>query len=125
MDDRWIVDFIGAMHFASMTNLTIALITWVWVSKISLPFRTAPTNDDDADQYTSVTGVRKIAVASALWENPVLRVELDRLGIQSKDDLEILSFASKLQLEPAGGYSKVNTDFYPYLDLNASKSRFL
>jgi hypothetical protein len=116
MDVRWIVDFTGAMHFASMTNLTIAMITWVWVSKISLPFRTAPTNDDDADQYTSVTGdliivasvdgeVRKIGAASALWKNPVLRVELDRLGIRSKDDLEILSFASKQQLEPPGGGS--------------------
>ena len=85
--------------------------------------------------YTSVTGDLIIVarngapipelMESSLWWEEAFRRELDRLQIRHIDDLRVRFVANKTHTQLlAALYPAINTDFFPYLDLNATRARF-
>ncbi len=61
------------------------------------------------------------------FENPRLREDLARLSIRNLDDLLLHRLAGRASLGPyfASFGAPANSDFYPVLDLNAAKARYL
>lgn len=62
-----------------------------------------------------------------VFDDPALRAELERIEITSLDEILIRKLGSKPMLSPLfAGYSlPANSDFHPWLDLNAAKTRFM
>lgn len=58
---------------------------------------------------------------------PLLQEQLQRVGLRSVQDLEVRRLGHKALLQPlfAAYGAPVNSDFFPYLSLNAPKSRYL
>jgi predicted membrane-bound spermidine synthase len=67
------------------------------------------------------------AMRRNLLEIPALAAELRSAGIQSMGDIEVRRIASKRLLQPFMAAMRVpaNSDFRPYVDLNAPRMRFL
>jgi len=66
-------------------------------------------------------------VQGLIFENSEIKIELKNLGIQSKNDLQIRFVGSKRNLDPffkSFGVNK-NSDYFPFLEYNAGKARFL
>jgi predicted membrane-bound spermidine synthase len=66
-------------------------------------------------------------ISDALFALPLMREELSRVGIRTLDDLALRRLGSAATLSPmlqALG-APVNSDYYPYVELMAPKSRFL
>jgi len=61
------------------------------------------------------------------FEWPQLRAELERIGVQSVADLRFRLIGDKSQIEALFNTlpTPVNSDFFPYVDLNAPRMRFL
>ena len=62
-----------------------------------------------------------------LFAEPKLQDQLKRVGLQSIQDIEAHRLGNKALLQPlfAGFGAPANSDFFPYLSLNAPKSRYL
>ncbi|HLO24860.1 MAG TPA: hypothetical protein VK187_02015, partial [Geobacteraceae bacterium] len=62
-----------------------------------------------------------------LWESPVLRKSLERVGINSIDDLNIRRVGTKRFIDPflTTFPIRANSDYHPVLDQNAARSRFM
>ena len=89
----------------------------------------------DYHVYTSVTGDMIIIATpegtiptlqdNEMWQEPQIRSELDRLNIKSLDDLRVRKIATKQEVQLLAPYYPVtNTDYFPFLDLNATEARF-
>ena len=66
-------------------------------------------------------------MSDALFASPLMREELSRVGIRTQDDLALRRLGSAATLTPmlqALG-APVNSDYYPYVELMAPKTRFL
>jgi len=61
------------------------------------------------------------------FDSPRLRADLERFGIRSLDDLLLHRVAGRSAMHPYFASFRVpaNSDFYPVLDLNAAKARFM
>lgn len=62
-----------------------------------------------------------------IFDHPLLRNELERIGIHTMKDLKSHRIAGKSILNPlfASAFTApVNSDYFPYVDLNAGKARF-
>ncbi len=66
-------------------------------------------------------------IANRLFEAPALAAELERVGVHSLADIEIRRIGNKRMLDPWVARAPVpaNSDFHPYVDLNAPRMRFL
>jgi predicted membrane-bound spermidine synthase len=64
---------------------------------------------------------------AALFSQPAVASQLQRIGVNSLNDLAIRELGNKKQLEAFFNHfeSPPNSDFAPYLDYSASRSRFL
>jgi len=62
-----------------------------------------------------------------VFDEPALRSELDRVAIHDLNDLRLHLIATRHTLDPLFASYPVpqNSDFFPFLDLGAAKSRFL
>jgi hypothetical protein len=67
------------------------------------------------------------AISAATFAAPTLARELDRVGIRSLAQLELRRIGTKAELDPLMASYAVppNSDFFPYVDLNAARMRFL
>ncbi len=67
------------------------------------------------------------APGTQVFEWPRLRAELDRVGVQSTADLQWRLLGDGRSLDPlfAAQAAPANSDFFPYVDLNAPRLRFL
>ena len=67
------------------------------------------------------------AFSDAIFKQPRLARELERIQIRSAADLELHRVGNKRGMQPYfdAFRTPVNSDFFPVLDLNAAKSRFL
>lgn len=72
-------------------------------------------------------GGRLPEVDPAVFAIPQLAEELKRVGINAPQDLKVRRLAGKRVLDPlfASFGAPVNSDFFPYLDQNAARARFL
>jgi predicted membrane-bound spermidine synthase len=66
-------------------------------------------------------------IQAEIFENTEIKFELKRLGIEGENDLMIRYVGNKQLLDQLfGGYAvRKNSDFYPFLEYNAGKARFL
>jgi predicted membrane-bound spermidine synthase len=64
--------------------------------------------------------------SDALFAHPGVAARLARIGVTSLSDLEARRVAGKRTLSPLlrAEQAPVNSDFYPYVDLNAPRARF-
>ena len=62
-----------------------------------------------------------------LLQSPALRAELERIGVQSIADIESRKIGDDRTLGPVLEAVAVppNSDFYPFVDLNAPRLRYL
>jgi hypothetical protein len=62
-----------------------------------------------------------------IFSSPPLKAELDRIGVASVDDLRARSIGHKDLLDPLlhGRAVPVNSDYFPFVDLNAPRTRYL
>jgi spermidine synthase len=83
-------------------------------------------NDSDIIIVASPTG-RVPAISNDLFATPELAKELTRTGLLEMGDLEIRRIGDRHLLDPLMTRLAVpaNSDFYPYVDLNAPRLRFL
>ena len=67
------------------------------------------------------------ALDARAFDNPRLRADLERLSIRNMDDLLLHRIGGRAVMRPyfATFRAPANSDFYPVLDLNAGRARFL
>ena len=85
-------------------------------------------NIDDLDVLIVATRGTKLRTPDErLLQSPQLRTELARVGIQSVADFETRKIGDNRSIGPALAAYPVpaNSDFYPYVDLNAPRLRYL
>ena len=72
-------------------------------------------------------GPRLPEMRSDLFSFPDIAADLARFGLRSVDDLKLVRVGSKRALDPLFAMSRfpVNSDFFPIVDQNAAKARFL
>jgi spermidine synthase len=66
-------------------------------------------------------------IEARAFDNPKLRADLERFNLRNMDDLLLHRIGSRAALRPyfAAFGTQPNSDFYPVLDTNAAKARFL
>jgi hypothetical protein len=64
-------------------------------------------------------------LSSLLFEWPAMRAELDHLGIRSLPDLALFRVASRRAYAPMFAKTRVNSDYFPYLEFGAVRALFL
>ena len=66
-------------------------------------------------------------VQGKIFENSEIKIELKNLGIHGENDLQIRFVGSKRIMDPLFKSYDINknSDFYPFLEYNAGKARFL
>jgi spermidine synthase len=85
-------------------------------------------NLDDTNILIVATRAATFPPPSAqVFQWPPLRTELERIGVQSTTDLQWRLIGDRRTLDPlfAAQTSPTNSDFFPYVDLNAPRLRFL
>jgi hypothetical protein len=85
-------------------------------------------NTDDSDILIIATrGPTLRTPDDLLLQSPALRVELDRVGIQSVADIKLRKIGDNLTIGPLLQTVAVpaNSDFYPFVDLNAPRLRYM
>ena len=85
-------------------------------------------NTDDVDILIIATrGTTLPAPDERLLESPQLRAELARVGVQSIDDIRRRRIGDNLTIGPLLQTMTVppNSDFFPYVDLNAPRLRYM
>jgi spermidine synthase len=85
-------------------------------------------NLNDSDILIVATRSATFPPPSAqVFQWPLLRAELERIGVQSTTDLQWRLIGDRRTLDPlfAAQPAPRNSDFFPYVDLNAPRLRFL
>lgn len=85
-------------------------------------------NSNDSDLLIVATrGAALPPLTERIFEWPRMRAELDRVGVQSLADLQRRLVGDRRILEPvfSADAVPVNSDFFPYVDLNAPRLRFM
>ncbi len=85
-------------------------------------------NVDDLDVLIIATKGRTLGTPDdRLLESPALRAELERIGVQSVADIESRKIGDNRTLGPVLETVAVpaNSDFHPFVDLNAPRLRYL
>ncbi len=85
-------------------------------------------NVDDVDILIIATRSRSLNPPDdALLQSPLMQAELARVGIQSANDFKSRELGSARTIGALMRAMPVppNSDFYPYVDLNAARTRFL
>ncbi|MGA8708700.1 MAG: hypothetical protein WB646_17140 [Steroidobacteraceae bacterium] len=85
-------------------------------------------NVDDVDMLIIATRAPSLrAPDDALLQSPMMQAELARVGIRSANDLKSREMGSTRTIGALMRAMPVppNSDFYPYVDLNAARTRFL
>jgi spermidine synthase len=75
----------------------------------------------------AVHGGKLPPIEARAFDNPKLRADLERFNLRNMDDLLLHRIGSRAALRPyfAAFGAPANSDFYPVLDTNAAKARFL
>jgi hypothetical protein len=85
-------------------------------------------NTDDTDIVIVASRQHELpALSAAGFATPALASELERVGIHSLAQLELRRIGTQAELDPLMASYAVppNSDFFPYVDLNAPRMRFL
>jgi spermidine synthase len=84
------------------------------------------TNDTDI-LIVATRGAELPPLTDRIFEWPGTRAELDHVGVQSLADLQWRLIGDRRLLEPLFNTTRVpvNSDFFPYVDLNAPRLRFM
>lgn len=85
-------------------------------------------NLDDHDILIVATRSAALAAPNAqILQWPTMRAELERVGVQSMSDIQWRLIGDGRLLDPLFSTEDVpaNSDFFPFVDLNAPRSRFL
>ena len=85
-------------------------------------------NVDDLDVLIVATKAPSLATPDdRLLQSPALRAELERIGVRSVADIESRKLGDNRTLGPVLEAVRVpaNSDFYPFVDLNAPRLRYL
>jgi spermidine synthase len=85
-------------------------------------------NVDDVDMLIIATrGAQLRSPDDGLLQSPLMRAELARVGIQSVAEFKLREMGNNRTLGPLLQAMAVpaNSDFYPFVDLNAPRSRYL
>jgi len=117
------------------------LVQWLQIYEIDLELLAsvmkalAPNFDDYAIYNTDNANMLVVARKSgdlgtpdwAIIENSSLAEELSRVGINSLDDIRARRIGGERLLGPlfSATAAPPNSDYFPYLDLNAARSRFM
>jgi len=85
-------------------------------------------NTDDSDILIIATRGAALRIPDdQLLQSPQLRAELARVGVQSVADIELRKIGDNLTIGPLFQTIPVppNSDFFPYVDLNAARLRYM
>jgi spermidine synthase len=85
-------------------------------------------NSNDSDILIIATRGTKLPIPDdRIFQSPLLRAELNRIGIQGIDDIRLRKIGDNLTLGPLLQSASVppNSDFFPFVDLNAPRLRFV
>jgi len=85
-------------------------------------------NVNDADILIVATRGAALPIPDErIFQSPQLQTDLNRIGIQGIDDLRLRKIGDNRTLGPALQEMKVppNSDFFPFVDLNAPRLRFM
>jgi spermidine synthase len=84
------------------------------------------TNDFDI-LIVATRGAALTAPSEQILQWPGMRAELERIGVQSVAELQSRLIGDNRMVEPllSAVPAPVNSDFFPYVDLNAPRMRFL
>jgi len=96
---------------------------------LALHFRTyAIYNSNDSDILIIATRGAALPIPNErVFQSPQLRAELDRIGIQGIADLRLRKIGDNRTIGPLLQQTAVppNSDFFPFVDLNAPRLRFM
>jgi hypothetical protein len=96
---------------------------------LALHFRTyAIYNSNDSDILIIATRGAALPIPNErVFQSPQLRAELDRIGIQGIADLRLRKIGDNRTIGPLLQQTAVpaNSDFFPFVDLNAPRLRFI
>jgi predicted membrane-bound spermidine synthase len=117
--------FVQLIHTYEM-NMQLLASVFKAISPVFEEYQVYYLDDGDLAIVARKNG-RIGGIQAEIFENPEIKFELKRLGIESKNDLIIRYVGNKKLLDPLFGRYAVtkNSDFYPYLEYNAGKARFL
>jgi spermidine synthase len=117
------------------------LVQWLQLYEISTPLvasvmKSLSEKFEDYDVYFSSNGdliilagkrVQGRPLQSALFHSTGMRSELFRIGVTSVQDLRLRHLGGKKMLDPFFKSYEIapNSDFFPILDLNAVRDRFM
>jgi hypothetical protein len=85
-------------------------------------------NTDDYDILIIATRGAKLPIPDdRIFQSPLLRSELNRIGIQGIDDIRLRKIGDNLTIGPLLKSMSVppNSDFFPFVDLNAPRLLFM
>jgi spermidine synthase len=85
-------------------------------------------NSNDSDILIVATRGAKLPIPDDLiFKSPLLRTELNRIGIQAIGDIRLRKIGDNLTIGPVlqSMSSPPNSDFFPFIDLNAPRLRFM
>lgn len=85
-------------------------------------------NTNDADIVIIASNGRRLnQLDPAILVEPKLQAQLQRVGLRSLADLQVRRIGDKALLHPLflGTGAPANSDFFPYISLNAPRSRYL
>jgi spermidine synthase len=85
-------------------------------------------NTDDYNILIVATRGAKLPIPDdRIFQSPLLRTELNRIGIQGIDDIRLRMIGDNLTIGPLlqSMSAPPNSDFFPFVDLNAPRLRFM
>lgn len=117
--------FVQWIHTYEM-NMQLLASVFKAISPVFEDYQVYYLDDGDLAIVARKSG-RIGGLQAEIFENPEIKFELKRLGIESKNDLMIRFVGNKQLLDRlfAGYEVTKNSDFYPFLEYNAGKARFL
>ena len=81
-------------------------------------------NETDMVLVAAATGILP-PVSDALFAWPLMRAELEDIGIRTPADLAMFRVATRLAYAPLLENGRINDDYFPYLEFGAARARFL
>jgi spermidine synthase len=85
-------------------------------------------NSDDSDILIIATRGAELPIPdNRIFQSPLLRTELKRIGIEGIDDIRLRKIGDNRTIGPLLQSMSVppNSDFFPFVDLNAPRLRFI
>jgi spermidine synthase len=85
-------------------------------------------NSNDSDIVIIATRGAKLPVLDdRIFQSPLLRTELNRIGVRGIDDIRMRKIGDNLTIGPLleSMSAPPNSDFFPFVDLNAPRLRFM